>query len=470
MTTDAPVAEESSVRVEHTTPEGVTESLVQAVSFGREHVSLWPDELRGNALTKIFKLAQEKAIESKQGVTLGRKPHPFDRTAVNKFQISNVHHSTCIKTKAAATTGLGFSSKEDENGLTAVDRELNPFCENSFADVLNDVDEDFWQCGEGGMEIVRADAESKNPRLLGIHHIPCATLHRFLENARYDSHFEITTGEGADVSRRFARFGDLKEFIARAERTGTQQDSILFRQFQDGNIKAKDIRSEVIIFRNPTSLSRWYGFPDWLAATASIELVQCMLQHNFDFFLNRGVPEFLLFIMGQKLGDDDWKKIENAVKANIGLGNSHKSTALNFTKELKIQLEKLAMEDKSDDGQVKLKENLALDIVSAHRVPPLLAGIQIPGKLGATNELPNAIMAFYILVIAPAQRIFEQTLGCTLGDSTKNGGISLTPKDFKLKTIVEMMDLEMMRTVGGMRDNLQQARAEGRDLDDGLQD
>ena len=465
------VAEETGVRVEHTTPEGVTESLVQAVTFAREQIALYPEEQRGRALTAIYKLANEKAVESHQGVSLGRKQHPFDRTTVNKFQVSNVHHSTCIKTKTAAMVGLGFAGDEDEDGLTKVDRLLNPLCENSFADVVNDVGEDFWQCGEGGFEIVRADAESDNPRILGVHHIPCATLHRFLENSRYDSHFEIVTGEGASVSRRFARFGDLKEFHARVEKAGVNQDSIIFQQQDLNSQTVKDIRSEVIILRNPTSLSRWYGFPDWLAATASIELVQCMLQFKFDFFLNRGVPEFLLFILGQKLSPEDWKKIEDALKANIGLGNSHKTTALNLSNpEIKVELEKLGMESKSDEGEVKLKENLALDIVSAHRVPPLLAGIQIPGKLGATNELPNAIMAFYILVIAPAQRIFEQTLGCTLGDKERNGELDLSPKDFKLKTIVDLMDLEMMRTVGGMRDNLSQARAEGRDLDDGLED
>ena len=457
--------------VKKTSPEEQAESMVRTIQIVREIRELYPTDMRGETLQAIFKLASEKAIESHQGVTLGRKEHPFDRSTVNKFQISNVHHGRCIKTKTAATVGLGFAAEPDADGLNVVDRALNPITENSFSDVINDIGEDYWQCGEGGMEIVRADADSDNPRILGVHHIPCSTMHRFLENTRYDSHFEITAGEGPGVSRRFARFGDLKEFQARVEKAGVNQDSILFQQTDVQNGNVKDIRSEVIIFRQPTSLSRWYGFPDWLASTASIELVQCMLQHKFDFFLNRGVPEFMLFIFGQKLGDEDWEKIENAVKANIGLGNSHKSTAINLvSKDIKVQLEKLAMEVKSDEGEVKLKENLALDIVSAHGVPPLLAGIQIPGKLGATNELPNAIMAFFILVVAPAQRIFEQTLGCTLGDSERNGELNLTPKDFKLKTIVEMMNLELMATVGGMRDNLQQAQAEGRKLEDGLQE
>lgn len=455
--------------VEQTSPME-EETLVQVCDFIRNHRELYPTDMKGSALAEIFKLANEKAVDSGQGVTLGRKQHPFDRTTVNKFQISNVHHSTCIKTKTAATVGLGFEAKEDDDGLTAVDRELNPLCENSFTDVLNDVGEDYYQCGEGGFEIVREN-DDPNANILGVHHIPCAHLHRFLEDTLYNSHFEITTGEGGSVSRRFARFGDLAEFKKRIVTSQGVAGSVLFDATNIQGNDVKDIRSEVIILRQPTSLSRWYGFPDWLAATASIELVQCYLQFQFDFFLNRGVPEFLLFITGQKLGKEDWKKVENAIKANIGLGNSHKSMALNLQNEnITIQVEKLAMESKSDEGQVKLKENLALDIVSAHRVPPLLAGIQTPGKLGASNELPNAIMAFYLLVIAPAQRIFEQTLGCTLGDKKRNGNLNLTPKDFKLKKIIDVMNLEMMATVGGMREDTTSAQASGRDLEAGLQD
>lgn len=459
-----------STAVEEAPPEVVTEAMVQVCEFMRAHEDLYPTAMRGKALQEIFKLANEKAIESAQGVTLGRKQHPFDRVTVNKFQVSNVHHSTCIKTKTAATTGLGFESEEDADGLTKVDKIMNPLCENSFSDVVNDVQEDYWQCGEGGYEIVR-ESDEPNAPILGCHHIPCAHLHRFLEDTLYNSHFEIVTGEGSSIGRRFARYGDLTEFKKRTAQGNVNAGSILFQQDDIRTGATKDIRSEVIILRNPTSLSRWYGFPDWLAATASIELVQCFLQFQFDFFLNRGVPEFMLFILGQKLGKEDWKKVEDAIKANIGLGNSHKSMALNLNnKDIVVQLEKLAMESKSDEGQVKLKENLALDIVSAHRVPPLLAGIQTPGKLGASNELPNAIMAFQLLVIAPAQRIFEQTLGCTLGDKTNNGGLDLTPKDFKLKKITDQMNLDMMATVGGMRETVTEANASGRDVAAGLEE
>ena len=125
------------------------------------------------------------------------------------------------------------------------------------------------------------------------------------------------------------------------------------------------------------------------------------------------------------------------------------------------------MEDSgTDDKFSKMKETLALSIVSAHRVPPLLAGIQIPGKLGAVNELPNALKGFQSLVIEQAQRLFQQTLGNTLGQD----GTGLTIEDFEFQKITEVFDIENMDTVARMRQSPMQAKAEGRDLSQGVKD
>jgi hypothetical protein len=123
-----------------------------------------------------------------------------------------------------------------------------------------------------------------------------------------------------------------------------------------------------------------------------------------------------------------------------------------------------------------MTEALATTIVSAHRVPPILAGILIPGKMGAANELPNSIMAFQTLVIGPMQTIWQSILGATLGGKF-NGGLGLKPKDFEFKSIVDAMADGLQKlnpqkgaadTLGGMRSTLPEAAAEGRNLNDGV--
>ncbi len=434
------------------------------------------------------------AIASAQGVTLGRKEHPFNIRAVTLFQTANVHHSTCIKTKVAATVGLGFRDEGEKaltdtpfaqvlkaaggttNGggqpqggvippppvdrqkLSKVDTVLNEVCENSWQETISDVCEDFWQAGAGAMEVVRARADSR--KVTGIHHIPIGDLFVYMEDEKYNRHYEVESCEGAGWARVFAKWGDTQGLIARGANGWLGGGQALRKDADASSV------SEVIYFRMPSSLSRWYGFPDWLSAVTSIELIQCLHQYKYDFFLNRGVPEFILLITGGKLDVNEWAKVEASLRGNIGLGNSHKSVALNLSQEnVKMQVEKLAMEGASSDEFTSLKECLALDIVSAHRVPPLLAGIQIPGKLGAVNELPNALMAFYTLVIAPAQLLFRQTLGQTLGSAET--GLGLKPEDFCMRTIPELLNMQALSTVGGMRQDVGSAQAEGRDLSAG---
>lgn len=420
-----------------------------------------------------------KEESSNQAVKLGRQDHPFDMTQVKSFLTGNEHHSACIYAKVASTTGLGFVDGEEEVVVkpadmvmgtpektrrqfveAASDKLLNPLCSISWADVLHDVTEDFWQTGNGYFEVIR---EAPGKEIVGVHHLPAHKPYIYVENANYDFHYEIVDDEGNSTLRRFARFGDGENFLQRVA-SDTIDFQLPTEQKDNTNI------TEVIHIRQPTSLSRWYGFPRWLSGVPPIELAQMLMQWKYDFFINRGVPEFMLFILGQKLQPDDWKKVEDALKANIGLGNTRKSLALNLTNpEIKIQVEKLGLEGKSDDDFGKTKESLAASIVTAHGVPPLLAGIQIPGKMGATNELPNALMAFQILVIGPAQRLFQQTLGTTFGHS-EQGVKGITIQVFALHRITDQIDLQAADTVSRMRTPVAQAQAEGRRTSEGLRD
>lgn len=448
----------------------------QIAMFDRISVPLFKGPGEGKTWAEMFKIDTNLDGVSSQQISTGRKTHPFDFRVVTEFQSSNEYHATCVKTKTAATVGLGFRTPEDEKnkGLPLIERDksfveskadiaLNPLCQNTFQDVLNDVCEDFWQVGNGYMEVVRRGTDKIDGEITGIHHIPASDVAVYLENLQYDRHFEIQGLEGGSV-RRFARFGDKQAMIKRL--AGGSVALI------GGGSVDENAVSEVIHFRQPSSLSRWYGFPDWLSAVALIELMQMILQYRFDFFNNRGVPEFMLFITGGKVAAPLWDEIVAAVKANIGKGNSHKSMAVNLeTPEIKIQLEKLGMEQTGEANEFATSnENLAMRIVSAHRVPPLLAGILIPGKLGATNELPNALMAFQSLVIGQTQRLFQQTLGATLGNKTLNSKLALAVKDFTFKTILDEIDIGVLDTQSRMRETTTEAKAKGRDLGAGVKD
>lgn len=435
----------------------------------------------------------ERGSPSNQDVAAEEKPHPFDMQAAAKFQFSNEHHSACIQTARDALVGMGHvtesmrkarkaklaaeagmapgqaptQQEEEEDVLSLADVVLNPLCRSTWQETQLDVAEDYSQLGNGYFEIVRKGSGSE---ITGIHHLPAAEVKVVVEDDQYNMHYMVTGTEPSSAggqTRIFAAFGDKQGLL---ERIKSNAAATLVHGISDQKFTEESV-SEVIHIRKPSSKSRWYGMPHWVAAAASIELVQMMMQHNFDFFLNRGVPELAAFFLGQKLPEEDWKKIEQAFMGQVGSGNSHKSIAANLAvdENFQVVIEKLAMESKDESAFGDIRENLALGIVSAHRVPPLLAGIQIPGKLGATNELPNALMAYQALVIGPQQRLWQQTLGSTLGDP-ELGVKGLSMKDFEYRKITEEIDVGSMDTVARMRQSPMQANAEGRDLKDGVKE
>lgn len=389
---------------------------------------------------------------SLQGAYYGLKPQPFDMVATGIFGQANGYHSTCVLTKVNCSVGLGFVSEKVEEVLGPLSS-ITGLC-HSFLDVLAPVTDDYVVNGNGYMEVVRDGIDGP---ITGLYHIEARRVRVYVEKDGYSHHYEVENAESPSWNdKKRAKFGDTARFAAANPEWAPKTKRI----------------GEIIHIARRTSLNRYYGWPDWLPAIAAVELMQMHHQDRFDFHLNRGVPEFMLFIMGKKLSPADWAIVQNSLKATIGTGNAHKTIALNLVDEqgnTKVQVEKLAL-DGTATGEdfAKMHETLALEIVSAHRIPPLLAGIVIPGKLGANNELPNALMATQALVVGPMQFRIETALAATLGNPKLNGGLALGPKDFKLKEITDEVDLNLAATVGGMKEPLAEANANGRDLTEGM--
>lgn len=436
---------------------------------------------------------------------VGMKPQPFNMHRGFLFMDYNVHHSACVEAKVASTVGLGFyrapveedvevpgapgpdgtpgpaskmkqvrtdplSGRPELEPRSEVSRVLDPLCETTFQETITKVVMDYWVTGNGYLEVTR-----RNGEIAGLHHIPAAWVFVVVDDEFGARHYEAIGDDlGMSGSRTFAAYGKRDDLIARAASNmgyipGPAGDIFLSPARPRGRprkdtFRRQDVLSELIHFRKPSARDRFYGYPDWLSATVRVELSQCLHQHTYDFFLNRGVPEYLLAVLGEDVNTKDWNALNESLKGHIGLGNSHKSATLNLRgANTRVELFKLALEGKTDGLYSELETALSTGVVSAHGVPPLLAGIQIPGKMGAANELPNALTAFQVLKIGPAQEQIQTILLNTIGPE-----LGLDEKELRLRTILEEINTDRADTVARMRQPLAEAQAEGRSPDDGL--
>jgi len=384
----------------------------------------------GSILFTMLKKAAKVAAEDPErgdtnaGVSVGKKAHLIDKLTARELRDFNATHAICIDAKVSSTVGLGHRDQE-------IHEYLDPLCRFSWQDTLDALAEDYFETGECFLEVVYGD-QSDIGLITGLHHIESAGIHAEVEEEDSSNlfHYIVEGEQGGADTRVLAKFGDLADLKERFGETGDGDPEL------DGidNTPANEailpsdrttvstlggsiVNSEVIHIRQSSNRSRYYGYPDYMSAVPSIELVQCMTQHEFDFYFNRGVPEFMLFLLGKNIGGC-WAKIEQLIKSNQGLGNSHKTGGVHIPgnpEETKVQVEKLAMEDAANSGFTEKSGTLDMRIATAHGMPPQLANIALPGKIGAANEGPNAMLTFQMRKLGQAQKNFSRMFACTLG-------------------------------------------------------
>jgi capsid portal protein len=215
----------------------------------------------------------------------------------------------------------------------------------------------------------------------------------------------------------------------------------------------------------PSNQSRYYGYPDWLSASTIVTLLSRALQYKSDFYINRGVLAYILSIIGQ-VDSAVWDQIQAKVQGSVGGGNNFRNLAINLPNEnAVVKVDKLAASDKEENQFAKDSETFAQHIVSAHRVPPVLANILISGKLGAANETVQALIAFQLLVVGPLQNMVQRVLASTLGGD--DGVTGLKAEDFRLRKITSQFNIQGLDTASRMRE---ESAGSGRDVSEGLKD
>lgn len=416
-------------------------------------------------------------------------PPPIDIHTVRSLKNISPHHASCIQAKLNSMIGLGFvsegddvqagkksdstSTQEAEDKIVSlltgesfveskVDTTLNPWTIEGFHHELSRATEDFLDAGTGYLEVVRNTGNF----IIGVNWVPYEDIDVAI--------YKDSEGKGRVVYKCKSSLGGV---VGGGDRVcsmfGLANRKWVFENIYKGSVIKIEQVSEIIAFKCPSNMSRWYGYPDWLSASSFVTLLALSLQYKSDFYTNRGVLAYILSVMGN-MEHDEWKKVQTLVQGSVGGGNNFTNLALQVDKETKIQVDKLASSDKTELQFAKDTEIYALNIVSAHRVPSVIANILIPGKLGAANETVQALIMFQLLNVGPKQNIIQQTLGRTLGGDEKDGGVKgLEAEDFRLRKITSQFDIQGLDTVGRMREEAATATDQDgtkRDVSAGVKD
>jgi hypothetical protein len=404
-------------------------------------------------LLKAIAPAKREGAASNQdsrGEHAGMVDHPVDYAKLRQLRTANIHHSRCITAKVQATTGFGHKSAD-------VDKKLDPLCDSSWFETLMEMGNDLEDCYVAYLEVKR----DGNGKVIGIYHIPSTNVYVEREEGGIFYHYRVSKHSGfstvSDSDKYFARYKErprLRKWMAQ-RRINLQTQG-----------KATEV-SEIIRFRVPNSLSRYYGVPTWLSVLPSIDTIQVSDQFAYDFFQNFGAVSQLLTFVGDTIDDADWKLIVQSFQETLRTGG-HKGMVLNLPSQT-MRVEKLDLAGSfAPTGIMEFDRNKVVDIMAGHGVPYSIAGVAPSGKVvfSKSGETRETLQLFQALEIEGKQRMIAKVLERTLGQesglriadedkvSQEISGVTQEMKIDKisgwtLATVMDVIEFEMTPQLGG---------------------
>ncbi|KXI78524.1 phage portal protein [Bacillus tropicus] len=322
---------------------------------------------------------------------------PYDMAALLEIKESNPIHSACISAKVDDIAGVGFdfapfeevkeaASQEQYKKLKEFMRNCNP--EMTSSEIIRAVWDDYETVGWGIIEVVRNNKGEPSE----LYHIPAQTVRAHKDKVRFA---QIVNNK----ERWFKKFGYPDNYSLVDGRPLGEKDIA-----ENGTEKA----GEVIVIRKFGSRSSYYGIPNYVSSIGSIVGSQAVRDYNINFFTGKTIPDALLFLEGVDEIDQGTEEELKAFFSAETKGEHHKLAVVPVPPGAKARLEKVSPDVK--EGSFRLyKQDSAMEICVAHRVPPYRIGWAMTGSLGQTTAKEMNEM-YKRSIIEPGQEILEHRL------------------------------------------------------------
>lgn len=315
------------------------------------------------------------------------KPRYNPRELARLTEISEAH-ARCVSAKAQAVAGYGFdlvgSDTEDDPDDDELARanefwnagkfQLGPDKQPSTASsVLEHGWWDFEAIGWVALEVLVDNSATP----VGLAHIPAQQIRRRKDAPGYielDASGEIKTFFGS-AGDRYYRDGD-----------DTLRTDGTLVNVNDGSTNATGdaIANELLVIRNYSALSPYYGTPDIIPALQTLEADIAARSFNRRFFDNDGVPRFVVLVEGGQLTEKAWNALQEKLQELKLEENSHRGIILEAVAgadesvsdatNVKIRIEPLTVGIEEDASFQEFRQENRRDIFRAHEVPPVVGG------------------------------------------------------------------------------------------------
>lgn len=349
----------------------------------------------------------------------------YDMDQLAAMLETNTLHARCARQKSIDVAGRGFELRvrDDvtEGGGAADEERWGQFVasveddargDESFAQRIQQGHQDFESIGWATIEVGR----DKDRLPDGLWQVPSHTVRAHADGRR----FAQKRGGKTVWFKRYGIEGTVHKD------TGAWSDRTVAGDWT-GN--------ELIVIRNYTPRSSYYGLPDHIPAISAMAGWRAQAEFNIRFFDNNAVPSYAVVVEGADVTHDFEEKILEHFRQLKG--DPHRVLVIpvpgipgDEATQAKVTFEKLSGDVK--DASFRLyKQDNALEICIAHGVPPYRVGWPIIGSLGGSTA--EEMTDIYIdSFVEPRQETWETRLQrAIIGPK----GLGLTTVELKAKRL-----------------------------------
>ena len=366
---------------------------------------------------------------------------PYGLEALAGMLENNALHYRACKQKASDVAGRGFTIRpkdpkeknqaaEDAWGEFVASVEDDARGDESFKERVVMAHEDYEAIGWAVLEVSRRGDGAPD----GLWHVPAQTVRAHRDGRRFA---QMRSGKLVW----FKRFG--------LEGTVDRRDG----GWSDRTARTEFAGNELLVIRNYTPRSSYYGLPDHIPALAAMAGWKAQAEFNVLFFNNNAVPSYAVVVEGAELSP----QLEETIKDHFRQikGDPHRTIIIPVPggggdegSAPKLRFERLSVDVK--DASFRLyKQDNALEICIAHGIPPYRVGWPLMGSLGgATAEEMTQI--YNDAVIQPRQETWEQRLTRALLGAKGLNHPEVVLKAAELDVRNETRDIEKARALWEM--------------------
>jgi len=335
---------------------------------------------------------------------------PYDLYRIADYYTTHPYNHAAVDTKTSNMVGLGYGwDLTDATVLKLADKKTVEQRSSAHRKIERaKIQMDLW-----------LDSLNNTEEFSGIMHKVVTDLH-----ALGNGYLEVgrkSTGE----------IGYIGHIPATSVRVRRQQDgyvqiinekAVFFNRFGVPNLEYNPITNDplpnqIVHFKEYCPTNSFYGVPDIVAAGQAAFGDQLAQQYNIDYFENKAVPRYVVYVKGAKLSSDSERRLFEFMQNNLK-GNNHRTLLIPLppdNEQSKVEFKMEAIEAGVQEGSFgKYHTANTEDILAAHQVPLSKIGMG-DGSLAGTLASDRT---FKEQVARPGQRQIEKRVNHIVAEAT----------------------------------------------------